>query len=482
MSQKTRSTLPRFLTAGLLVAPAALAQGPHFLFTTTQPETTLSGSAGTVLASLFPNEIASIEFGTVPCSSLSAEKWAPRAMFHTQAGDADADDSYFEPSLFGHIDAVLASLPNSPVGIQNQRSIYYSVDQPMATSVSGPPGFRPGDIARIARDSSGADGKIEYFLRAEDVQIALGLPPSPLFVNVDAAAFGPNYGVFFSIEDDTPANTLSGTLFVHDGDVLVIPPFGITWNTNMTVASVTPGAAVVVHQESAMDAFVANARITDRFGNCVNQIGDTDAIEIDWHHPSWYLMPAWPGTAITVPHLIFAGETMTGAGVCNTLGGGSIHIELCGPLGTHCSFGPTLGNQMGLRPPTGSMGVASSVNGLCNTYVCRFVTEAQVAQFPFGSPALIDVASPGPTTWMFLAFAPSGPAVVAPSTPFPWGVLCYPDIYLPASYAGSIPTAGGFGTYASPPIPWPVDLVFFGITITTSGGIEASTPSTVEVF
>ncbi|MCA8952590.1 MAG: hypothetical protein KDE27_23965 [Planctomycetes bacterium] len=470
------------LAAVVLATPTA-AQGGHILFTTTQPEQTLSGSGGTVLATIRPNEIAVLEQGSTPCSMLSAEKWAPATTFHTQAGDTDNDDQIFETSLFGRIDALLVNQFATPTGITNQRTEFYSVKQAMGTTVSGAPGFRPGDVARIVRDTAGNDGQIQYFLRQEDLAIALGLPATAP-VDIDAVAWGPNFGVFFSIEDDMTCNLAgAGITLVRDGDILCIPPANLTWNPNMTVASTVLGGAVVVYKEADVDLMVQNARITDRFGVCQNAIDDTDALEVDWNNPFAFNMPSGTGFVFTVPHLVFAGSNLTGAGVLNTLGGGTIHNGICSPLGTHCTFGPTLGNQMGLRPPAAATGVASSVNGLAFTRVCRFVTESPNPQVPVGNPVSVDVASPGPLTWMLFSFAPAGPGVVAPSSPFPWGLLCYPDYYgsLPTVVLGPIPTPTGWGNYTSPAIPFPVDFVIQGVTF-TSAGVEASTPTTVEVF
>ncbi|MCA8978080.1 MAG: hypothetical protein KDC98_25360 [Planctomycetes bacterium] len=478
-----RQNITAALTITLLTTAAA-AQGRHFLFTTTQPEQTLSGSAGTVLDTIRPNEIASLEFGSSPCTSLSAEKWAPRTMFHTQAGDTDNDDQIWESNLFGRIDAVLAGIITTPVGIHNQRTIFYSVDQAMGTTVSGAPGFRPGDVARIVRAGS-SDGQIEYFLTAENLELALGLSSSSPTVNIDACAFSPNMGVFFSIEDDTFCNLLgSGPTLVRDGDILCIPAPTIGWSSTMTVSTVLPGSAVVVYPENVVDAMVLNARITERNGVCVAQIIDVDALEIDQSNPFAMALPSGYGPIVNVPHLLFAGSSLTGAGVLDTLGGGSIHLGMCGQLGTNCGFGPTFGDRMGLQPTSATQGCVSSINGLAATYVCRFVTEAQNHQIPVLSPAPIDIASPGLLNWMLIYFAPMGPGVVSPSQPFPWGLLCYPDYYTMAVViAGPFPTpASGFANFTTGPIPFPVDLVFQAVTITSSSAIEISTPTTVEVY
>lgn len=471
----------------LLLASTTVAQGPHFLFSITNAQQTLSGSGGTVLELIRSNEVASIEFGTTPCATLSAEKWAPRTMFQTQAGDADGDDDIWEGGgLFGRIDAVLQGHPASPVGLVDQRTLFYSVQQPMDTVVSGVVDpFRPGDVARIIRDSAGDEGQIEYFLRAEDLQSSLGLPVSPLFVNLDACAWEYQRGVFFSIEETQFCDLVStGPTVVRDGDILCIPAGAITWNpSNLTVSSVIPGSAVVVYNEPAVSAMVANANVTDRFGACVNTIGDVDALEIDFASPLAFAFPSAFGP-VQVPHLLFAGETLTGASVLNTLAGGSIHNSPCGPLGTSCGGGATLGEQMGLAPPTALIGVQASLNGLAATYICRFVTEAQQPQIPVWSSIDLDIGSPAGAAlnWILIYPGPGGPGAVAPSQPFPWGFLCYPDYFaLPVIIAGPfVPT--GFDTWSSGPIPFAADLVLQSVTIMGGGAIEISTPTTVEVF
>ena len=55
----------------LSLAAAAAAQGPDLLLTFSQPERTLSGSAGTVLQALFPNEIVHLDYIGVPCPASS---------------------------------------------------------------------------------------------------------------------------------------------------------------------------------------------------------------------------------------------------------------------------------------------------------------------------------------------------------------------------------------------------------------------------
>ena len=213
----TNSTVS-LLTATLLTA-AATAQGANFLTVFRAMETNTSTSGGTVLGTLLPNELSYLDFLTTPCLSVSAEKWLPRTCSHVMAGDEDANGTYFNPSIFGIIDAVLTlrtawtSAPDD-----NQRTTFWSPTSPMGTAVSGAP-FRPGDVARIV---NGPDGTVEHFMRQEHFNTALGLPPATP-IDVDAIAFQQNYGIFFSIAFDIVANTACGPMLVRDGDVICIP-------------------------------------------------------------------------------------------------------------------------------------------------------------------------------------------------------------------------------------------------------------------
>lgn len=462
------------LSSCLFLSPFAAAQ--EFLFTTTLPEQTMSGSGGTSLRFLAPNEIADLQ----PCAA-SAEKWAPRTCFHTMAGDDNGNGLWWEPSMFGQIDAITCVFGAAGSGLVNQRTVYWSPSQPLGTAVSGGPGLRPGDVGRIVRNGSG-DGQVEYFIRAEQVQIALGLPITPIVVNVDGIASNPNIGVVFSLENDITVNLCTGPTFVRDGDVLLIPGAQIVWSPNMTVQAVAPNSAAVAYTEAQMDAFVANASVTDRFGTCLTQIIDTADFEIDWSAGMSSAMVLCSGLAAPIPNLIFAGESLTGGSILTTAAGGQIHGTPCVRYGTSCGFGPTLGNQIGLRPPSAALGIPSSVNGLASTRAFRFVSEAQTPTLMAGNPVNLDFGSPGAFTWVFFTFAPTAPGSVAPSMAFPPALLGFPDFYPMPTYLGSVGTGSGFGTLTTPAIPWPCKLVFQGFTVTTAGTFEASTPTTVEVF
>jgi hypothetical protein len=299
------------------LAASALAQNPDFLASYSLPEQNVSGSGGTVLAALRPNEVASLAFSTALCPGVSAEKWLPRTCSHTMAGDENADGTYFNPSIFGNVDALLANnVYATPIGIENQRTVFWSVSAPMGNNISATP-FRAGDVARIVRIGTG-DGQVQHFIRQEQINMALGLPPA-FAIDVDAIAFQPNYGVWFSIDVDVPANTACGPMIVRDGDVLCIPPWALSYTSDMRIASVAPNSAVVAYSEAQMDLFTMNAQVTDRFGVCLTNVVDVEALELDLMAPATSVIPC-PGFTLPTPALIYTCETGTGASGCSPRG------------------------------------------------------------------------------------------------------------------------------------------------------------------
>ncbi|MBL8726296.1 MAG: hypothetical protein JNK49_19790 [Planctomycetes bacterium] len=466
----------KLLSVAVLFAASHLpAQGFDFLFTTSQNERTLSGSGGTVLRDLHPNDIVGLP--GFPCPRL-AEKWVPRSALMTMAGDEDNDNNYWEPNLMGSIDALLSSFGAAGSTVPNARTIWYSPSVPLGTTISGGAGLRPGDIGRIVRNTAG-DGRVQYFIRMESINQALGLPLTTP-IDVDAAAFGPNHGLYLSLDTDIVCSPCGGPTLLRDGDVFCIPPAAYTLSAAGTIGGVLPNSAVVVYTEAQMDAFVANALVTNRFGVCVSTAIDTESLDIDFTSTAGTVVPTCLGVPLFVPTLLFSTESLTGGAILTTAAGGQIHTSTCAALGTSCGSGPTLGNQLGLLPPSASTGIPSYVNALASTRLFTYTAESVVHQIPIGTAAQIDFNTPGFMGWVFLTFAPMGPGVVAPSSPFVWGLLGHPDYYLAPNFMNTVP--GGFATYTSPVIPFACDLVFQGVTITSAGTIEASTPTMIEVF
>jgi len=468
------------LLSAALLATAATAQGPNFLTAFSSVEQNTSTSGGTVLGTLMPNELSYLNFAGGPCPGVSAEKWLPRTATHTMVGDEDGNGVYFNPTIYNGIDAVLAiSTWLAPIPWENQRTVFVSPEAPMGTAISTP--FRPGDVARIV---NGPDGTIEYFMTQELFNTALGLPLTTP-INVDAIAFQPNYGIFFSLADDITANTVCGPMLVRDGDVLCIPGGMFSMGGGMLISAVAPSSAAVIYNEPQMNAFTVNAQVTNRFGACVTSVGDTTALEIDTLGPVTTVVPC-PGMALPIPTLIYACENGTGASVLTTRLGGQIQNTICGPAGTTCGFGPTFGPQWGIQPTSTTTGAPSYVNALCHARTCLHVLEPQqhvMNVFPVGAPMganMIDYANPFILDLMLISLVP--PTIPTSVTVAPaFSANCFPDLY--ASPIISWTTVGpGWGSFPTPAIPplWTGKVLFQGVGFATTG-FELSTPTVIDV-
>jgi hypothetical protein len=477
------TTIRHLLFAAAAAAAAASAQGPDLLVTYSQTEQTLSGSGATVLATIRPNEIAHLEWSNGPCASPSAEKWAPRTAFHVMAGDDDANGFYWKPGVFGSIDALCAPIATTPIanGV-NVRSVFFSPSAALGTNISGAPGLRPGDVGHIVRTTAG-DGQVEHFMRQEQFNLAMGLPLATP-IDIDAIAFQPGLGVYFSLDTDIAAVTFCGPAFLRDGDLLCVPDWAITWTPDFRVQAVLPNSCAVVYSEAQVDAMVANAQVTDRFGACLTVANDLEDIEFDWSNPVGMTFPC-PGTVISRPHFVFAVETGSGASLLTTVGGGSIYNHLCGAAGRPCGGGPTFGPQMGIRPASLVTGAPSHVCGLMSTFTHRFVLEAQtpVVVAPGGAPlgaTMIDYGTPYAWNLAFIELVP--PTVPGSIPAFPFSLLCFPDLYAPSLFVHWWPLVGPWGSFPMIAIPPAYSgKVLYQALGFGGSGLELSTPTVIDV-
>jgi hypothetical protein len=478
-----RSAATLATVAAALTAVAA-AQGPDMLVTYSQPEQTLSGSGGTVLRFLRPNEVCHLEWSNGPCASPSAEKWAPRTAYHVMAGDENGNARYWNPAIFGEIDALCVPIATTPIaGGVNARTCFFSPSAAMGTNVSGPPGLRPGDVGRIVRNGAGFDGQVEHFMRQEQFNQAMGLPLNAP-IDVDAICFQPGLGVYFSLDQDVPGTTFCGPALLRDGDVLAVPDWAITWTPDFRVAAVLPNSIVVIYSEAQVDAMVVAAQVTDRFGNCLTQAIDLEALEFDWNGTVAPMFPC-PGTVAQRPPFVFSVETGTGASLLTTVGGGAIYSHLCGAAGRGCGGGPTFGMQMGVLPTNATTGAPSWINALAATSTTRFVLEPHqhVQNVPGGAPlgaTGIDFASP--YAWNFALIELVPPTVPGSISAFPFSLLCFPDLYAQSLNVWWWPLNGPWGTFPMVAIPpaWSGKVLYQAVGFGGSG-FELSTPTVIDV-
>lgn len=468
------------LLSSAVLSTTAFAQLPGYMTTFSQPENSASGSGGTVLRKLLPNEITVLEFNAACVAS--SEKWLPRTCTHTMAGDENTDGNLYNPGILGGIDALVSvGSWTLPTGGDTQRSIYYSPEVAMGTNISGGPGLRPGDIGRINRVGF-VDGQVEHFITQEQFNLALGLPLA-YPINIDAACFQPNFGLFFSVDVDVPATTVCGPTLIRDGDVLCLPGGSMSFTGTMTIAATTPNSAVRVFTESQMNVMTANAMVADRFGACVTSVVDIESLEIDLAGPTMTIVPC-PGMVLLVPNLVYSCEKGTGASLLETAGAGMIHNTPCGPAGTWCGTGnPTMGPQMGVRPLTLAVGVPSYINALCASGGCRHVLEPQSpvvsGPAPMGA-TMIDYYNPFAAGLVLVELV--SPVIPGSLPALPLSPGCFPDLYAPSTIPW-VTVGPGYGSFPMVGIP----ALFTGKVLFQNvgfgaGTLELSTPAVIDII
>jgi hypothetical protein len=466
--------IPHVFLLCLPITSALAQQTP--LLTFSQLEYTQSLGGGP-LQMIHPNEIAFLT-----CSSSTghlAEKWSPLTCMQVMAGDENGDGNYWNPALFGSIDALAA--PKSafgPVKV-DPRSVFWSPSAPTGTSISASP-LRPGDMGRIT-----INGQVELLMGQELFNKALGLLPD-YPIDIDAFDYQPGVGIFFSIDSDvwaSPGCWPQGTT-VRDGDVLTIPDDGIhiTWAlSQFYVTDVIANGAYRCYAEAGIDAMLLNSGISDRFGAAITQAIDLEALDII------------PGSQITLqyqcnnvsvplPELRFTTQSMTGGSVMTTLFGGSVNYGSCGSgfLVPSVQNGTAVGIQgsMQLGPP-------SYVNALAVATTERFALEPQTHVLNYGLQGgpgtTVHVGGPWPWVFNWIEIVP--PTVPGSLSAWPFSPNCFPDIYFPGfAFWGYTPMVGGFGSFNTPSIPvgWSGKLLFQCLVL-NGPTWELSTPTVIDV-
>lgn len=487
------------LLTTLACTAALVAQQPScLLFSTTGHEQTLSGSNGTSLCQLGDRAIG---FVTPTANAYSAEKFGPALAFQTLAGDENADGSTYAADLMGAIDAITV-LPyqwHPEFGAQprtrpvNLLECYVSPSIDVGTAVSGAPGLRRGDCGVITRIGA-LNGQVRYFVRAEQLIDALGMfdpqtqqPLAPQDIDLDAITVSCDRDIFVSFDKDHSVRLRIGgglsNFVLHDGGVACIPAAAWTPNARGEVAGVLPNRGVIVFSEARVDAMVTAAVIADVAGGCPNAIEDTEGLAIDPLGGGFNLQ--WGNQVLPMPNLLLSGEKLSGAGVISSRAGGVIANVNGQALGRACGAGPTDGGQMGLRV-SGNVEHLGGLETLAREPAWFAIDSATPTGL--GGVITVDVGTNLPVAMVFLGYGLAA-LPVSPSMSFaPWSptAQCFPELYLAILGHAPVPVAlaaGGpttrFGTFtANAPVIAP-GILFQAVTA-TAGGLELSTPVTIQ--
>lgn len=359
----TASTnLPIALAAATIAALGAASataqcQG-DLLYTTRVLEHSNQCSTPTSISEVRTNSLQIVQpKAGMPFHSAS---YMPRAGYDALLGDGDGDADFHEPNIFGAIDATL--LPRSPGGALlpiDKTRVFFSVKQSFTDTYGNT--MSQGDIGRIR-----AGGHIELFISAASIRNAFGIPAG-FGIDVDAVAMGFRPGVlggdlYLSFEELEVINIPPfGVTAITDGSILRIPAGAMSYAASpydgaMTVTGTAANSGQIIADEANMDVATTNAGVRDASGALVTSIIDVDGLTIDPTGGFWQS----PWTPNPVHHLWYCGQSLTGAAVVSTVGGGSIPSLNGRPL---ASAVMTTGQQVGLVTSSG----VSSLAGLSVT-------------------------------------------------------------------------------------------------------------------
>ncbi|MEO6593848.1 MAG: hypothetical protein ABIP94_03750 [Planctomycetota bacterium] len=478
------------LLLSCLPVAEVMAQVPGALLTFSQPENTISMGGGP-LQVLHPNEIAFLPLQPGCPNGARTEKWSPRTCLNVMAGDENGDGHYWNPNLFGAIDALSTGfgylVSSSSIGkiAPNPRMVFWSPSAVMGTAITNPP-LRPGDIGRIR-----VNGTVERLMTQEQFNKALGLPPGTQ-IDIDAFAYEPGLGIYFSLDTDIVCDlACSPGNFVQDGDLLVIPDSAITYYSptvqlgDFRVMNVMANSAHVILTEGLLDWYVANSGITDRNGAPITLAIDLESLDID-HGPGTQVTVSNTCGTVLIPNFLFSTESMTGGSLASTIGLGQPAMGPCGFLGIPQPYGLQTGAAVGIQQQLATVGPASYVNALAFGTTERFVLEPVVHQQNYGL-----LGGPATTvhvggdfnyvfTWIDIVPNTFAPSITVPGNFFPdWYCLSLTlwDFGAPVN---------GFHSFATPTIPvgWSGKLMFqslgFDVASTTLQ-LDLSTPCVIDV-
>lgn len=439
--------------------PVATAQ-QELSFTVKRIESTLSGSSGSTLGTITPEDVAVVSPWT---GVYSAETFANHLNFNTFTGDGDGDAFYHSSPMADAIDALDICSPG--VFTHTLRDLFFSTKKPVPCAGGGL--IEPGDVSAVAMNAVS-----NVFIDDLQIRDALGITPNTPFFDIDAITRDNTGSIYLSFEADVPI--LLGTVMLRDGGVAYIPASAITYS-GCNVIAVVPLSGNVAFTENEANLMTVNASVADNGGNFIQVIFDLDGLEVD---PNGGTFTASGGT---FPNLIFSGEYYTGGGILSTAGGGSIAVINGIPMATAFPGGPTDGSQVGLAPT----GFVSSLDGLALAApTCRFILDTQFPYMP--GPGFFNFTAGGadpfqPVYYYARIFSVNAAGGFQNSVPLlnP----CFPEWFLNNTYLFPLPSdALGIVNFTSPyggGVPAGNTVLLQGVTLKAIGW-SLSVPITIQ--
>jgi hypothetical protein len=403
------------------------------------------------------------------------------------AGDENGNGQYWNPNLFGSIDALSTGWTSIGKLAPNPRMVYWSPSAAMGNHINSPtntnPPLRPGDIGRIK-----PDGTVEMLMSEELFRKATGIQPN-VPIDVDAFAYEPGLGIYFSLDDDSLCQPCfpNNWVWVNDGSILAIPWSAVTiyGPTDLRIQDVADHSAREIVNEGFFNVYMANSGITDRNGVPITLTVDLESLDID-HGPGSQITSVNMCGTVLVPDFLFSTESMTGGSLASTINYGQPAMGPCGFLGIPSPYGLQTGAAVGIQQQFATVGPASYVNALAFGTTERFVLEPVAHQLNYGllggPPTVVHVGGDFDYVFTWIDLAPS---TIAPSATLAQNL--FPDWYCLNLMLWDFGSAGsGFHSFATPNIPvsWSGKLIFQSIgfdVACTNCLLNFSTPCVIDV-
>jgi len=317
-----------------------------FSTTGTGHDATVSG-IGTLLSELTRQDIGVV----TPAVGASAETFLDNANYNVVHGDKDFDAIWFDPNIGQAIDAITVCGDASYAKFPRCPDVFFSVKANIGiaglTAV-----MTPGDVA-----SPRLGGAYSYLITEAQIRMAFDIPANEI-VDVDAVEKADDGTLYLSLENDVWIR--GGAVLSLDGDMLMIAAADLVYNGCQVIA-VTPGAGTIAVFEAQWDNMVMMSGVADAAGLPVMVVGDLNALAFDPTGAGTWNSPGLDGI-VALPHVLFSGDFLDGAGVLSTQAAGSIAV-LNGVALAAAAPMPTTGTQMGLLP--GSAATVRPVGNLC---------------------------------------------------------------------------------------------------------------------
>ncbi len=460
------------LAATAVIAGAGLPAQGGLLFTCRNQSGTFEQTLNIKPASLrrIDNEDISV---VVPQAGamVSARKFGVHDAFTTLVGDEDNDAAIWENPLFRHTDALLWRQKSSG---RSMREVYVSTSQAVGGFVNASGAASTADIFRVV-----PNGQFRFFLRESQIKAAFNIPAT-VALNVDAITVDWSERLIYLSFENTQTVTVYNAavplvLTARDGAILALRVAG--WGEPVTLM---PMAGLMVATETEVDGMVAASAIRNRN----NVVVGPAVVDVDGLHLSTrigFFQNNWGVWS----NLMFSAETLTGAGIVNTLG----QIEMINGVQMGSSIGPSTGAHVGLlsTPPI----KAESLNGLHlrdANLICPFVLETPRPEVHGIGVAQVDIEGlfgPGAAVLFFDLY--TMPVHPFNSTFAPLSNACFPDTMLytpwPWPYVIVPLDPQGIGTFSAPiNVPLKVKVVFQALQGMPMGGIRLSAPLAIELY